>query len=499
MNFENVSTKKTSSTILNLENLASEYNTILNTYNQIQLELNAFADSQMVVNPYLNTNILFTTGEIAYVTNNGTVMLYDNPSSAYSLQQDYDNISQTELQINNENQQIDDADINIENINSELYANQQDYNDQLAAYSNEIQKNFDYPYGWVDFDIAISAKQAELNNLFSPSNTNLNNQIANEKQEISSDNQVNSYYYGVLNTEYSQLDSDSAFLAANGCPPLTNYTAVGIPWIEQYNNPGALIPTNPPLLTGTHMTGNIVSQGLNCTNINASIPPPPYDLTEINNSNFQANLIKNVLIEDTYTPIELCKANCYSTPYCSGATYTSATQNCALMTGSGSMKAQPGSTAIVPKLTQYILALSQLNLQLTQINDQIMTNIKTGEGDFQKYTNDTEFDNNLLKNRYTKLMKERERIDEVISSISKTNQEEQLYETQITDSNYLKYTLLIALAIIIIIFLSNISRSEQIQNVDKTFNKSLIFIIILIIVIVFGVLFLRTYVTNSPI
>ena len=40
--------------------------------------------------------------------------------------------------------------------------------------------------------------------------------------------------------------------------------------------------------------------------------------------------------------------------------------------------------------------LSKIERTERQINDQIMTNIKTGEGDFQKYTNDTEFDNNLL-------------------------------------------------------------------------------------------------------
>jgi hypothetical protein len=39
----------------------------------------------------------------------------------------------------------------------------------------------------------------------------------------------------------------------NGCP-LKDYINVDLPWLPEYNNAGTIIPTNPPLLSGTPMT-----------------------------------------------------------------------------------------------------------------------------------------------------------------------------------------------------------------------------------------------------
>jgi len=499
MKFEDVNNKKTDSTILNLENLSTEYNNVLNMYNQIQNDLNTFANGQWAVNPYLNTNILFTTGEIAYVTNNGLVMLYENPTTAYSLQPDQQNIAATDSQIASENQVISNIQNTIQNTVTQLYNNQVGYDNAIASANSKYSPLISQIpiVGLIEYGIDMAEAVATNTAILAEEDANLLIQKAEQVAEYSSDENVLSGYYQTLNQENAQLASDSAILSTNGCPAIANATPVGLPWISEYNSPGALIPTNPPLLTGTTMTGSIVSEGLSCTNINANIPPPPYDLVEIPNSVYQGNNINNIVMTDTYTPIELCKANCYSTPYCSGATYNYATQICSLSSGSGTIQTSQGSTAIVPKVTQYVLALSQLNFRLTQINQEVMTAIKGAEQDFEKYTNDDAFDNKVLKNRYTKLVAERKKIDELIDSMGQTQNEEQVYGNRITDSNYFKYTLLIVLAIIVIIFLVNISRKDQIADTDGTVHKSLLFIIFITGIIVLGAYILKKYTTNT--
>ena len=76
MKYKKVNNKETDSLILSLENLTSEYTNVLNMYNQVQQDLDTFSKSEWNINPYLNQNIQFTTGEIAYVTINGSVYLY---------------------------------------------------------------------------------------------------------------------------------------------------------------------------------------------------------------------------------------------------------------------------------------------------------------------------------------------------------------------------------------------------------------------------------------
>ena len=59
MKFEEVNNKQTDSIILSLEQLTTEYENTLNMYNQVQQDLNTFANSEWQLNPYLNRNIQF--------------------------------------------------------------------------------------------------------------------------------------------------------------------------------------------------------------------------------------------------------------------------------------------------------------------------------------------------------------------------------------------------------------------------------------------------------
>lgn len=51
----------------------------------------------------------------------------------------------------------------------------------------------------------------------------------------------------------------------NGCPASSQVVQISLPWLPEYNSPGATIPTNPPLISGTPMTAgqSCGSEGVN--------------------------------------------------------------------------------------------------------------------------------------------------------------------------------------------------------------------------------------------
>jgi hypothetical protein len=53
---------------------------------------------------------------------------------------------------------------------------------------------------------------------------------------------------------YPNPDILTATAGLNGCPSFSNIMPINLPWLPEYNTPGATIPTNPPLVSGTPMT-----------------------------------------------------------------------------------------------------------------------------------------------------------------------------------------------------------------------------------------------------
>ena len=101
MKFEEVNNKQTDSIILSLEQLTTEYENTLNMYNQVQQDLNTFANSEWQLNPYLNRNIQFNTGEIAYVSSSGGVYLYSFLPGLYSaISSDQSYVAQAQSVVN---------------------------------------------------------------------------------------------------------------------------------------------------------------------------------------------------------------------------------------------------------------------------------------------------------------------------------------------------------------------------------------------------------------
>jgi hypothetical protein len=51
--------------------------------------------------------------------------------------------------------------------------------------------------------------------------------------------------------QFDNMEIYTAVSGKNGFPPQGQFITVSIPWSSTYNAPGATIPTNPPLITGT--------------------------------------------------------------------------------------------------------------------------------------------------------------------------------------------------------------------------------------------------------
>jgi hypothetical protein len=52
------------------------------------------------------------------------------------------------------------------------------------------------------------------------------------------------------------MDIWNSIAGINGCPSTSILIQVNLPWLPEYNSPGVIIPTNPPLITGTYMETN---------------------------------------------------------------------------------------------------------------------------------------------------------------------------------------------------------------------------------------------------
>lgn len=517
MEFKEVNNKFTDSLILSLENLTQEYNIVLKSYNHVQKELDTYANSSWTVNPYFNTNIQFTTGEIAYVSVAGTVFLY-------SL------IPELEYAINTDQSAVDvatsvvDAQEGVVSQDKQTAASaQQTYNNTLRAYQQSIAEN---PANSFSGSAALFGKSIPQ----SSQTIQLSNQLSSEGQTVTADNQAlasaNSAFKPDLN---AQAQATSTLAEANlnyldalnqlsnsGCPPISNVTQVNLPWLIEYNAPFTLIPTTPPLLSmgqfvfnygngavgfnGFISPNNYVSQsGQGCDALNAMLAPLPTELELVNNTAFVGNVMTTLPNPDVpNATLELCAAICSSTPNCSGSTFNIPQKTCTLNSGAGIFEPSVGDIAIVPRITVYLQRLSELNLKLTDINERIVAVIKIAQPDFTKYSNDDAIDTKLLKNRYTKLIEERIRIDKMIEDIGKTQSEEN-YETDVTNMTYFRYSLLIALSIIVIIILVKVgSNKENASNMNNTVQYSLLFVILFAVVIAIAVYFLKKYVTGTP-
>lgn len=543
MKFKRVNYKSTDSLILSLENLTTEYNNVLNMYNQVQQELNTFANSTWTINPYLNQNIQFTTGEIAYVTINGSVYLYQflqELQNNITNDQTWVNTSQT--MVNNDETIVYNDQSTVTNDQNIVNNAQNSFNQATNQYysttaSDGVQFANNMISGGVQFANNVTSLFQGFTTIRESYNTAqtaaLENQMNADEAVLNSDQSNLNQATNTLNAANSNLSNANANLTAAesslteaelnlqnalfkltelGCPSISNVIQVNLPWLPEYIEPYNLIPTTPPLITMGYFTysnsGNIgytnsftrahVGNNSGCDALNSTLTPPPYDIINIENNQYVGG---SPIMTLQNSNIELCKASCYSTANCTGATFNSQTNSCSLTSGAGTLQPSQttGTTALIPQITQYLLILSQLNFKLTTINEQIINLSKKSESTFIDYTNDNTIDHKLLQNRYKKLLAENKKIDQMINYIEQSQNEES-FTSENTNFTYFKYALIAALAIIIFVILAMINKNnENIVNSDQNFQTSLFVIIFIIVIIVIGVLILNSFVKGTPI
>jgi len=124
--------------------------------------------------------------------------------------------------------------------------------------------------------------------------------------------------------QFDNMEIYTAVSGTNGFPPQGQFTAVSIPWSSTYNAPGATIPTNPPLITGTpiqigqsvgnegenvyvnKMISNPTTSYQGCYSDNASppstmtfiggSPPPPNNAAIVNGNFIQPQIATNTYV-----------------------------------------------------------------------------------------------------------------------------------------------------------------------------------------------------------
>jgi hypothetical protein len=484
---------------LDLENLIQQYNSVLNFFNAVQAELNTYVNTPYPVNPYLNTNIQFTTGQICYVTKNGIVKLYQDPNAAYSLVNDQTAVSETTASISNENNAISQVRSQMQSIRQQLGNNA---NNAASSVENAFKEGFSFPSNISNFfrnaeqsvERVATTVASDVENVANTTASDVET-AARDAQEyvadittLSNDKNVLSSLNSTLNSQESQFATDAKTLNTNSCPPLTQITQVNLPWLLEYNNPGVIIPTTPQLVTGTPMTGSSVSQGLNCNAINSGNPPPPIDLTTVASTIYSGGIsIGQVSAPDAQS----CSTFCYTTPSCTGATFNWGNSTCSLSSGEGNlMPSTSDNIAIVPQLIQYLDVMIALNTRLTNINNQIIQVTNQAEPVYNNLNEERYKKKKELKQSYDNLVQERDKVEQLVNEYE-TLQDDETYNNITTNSNYLSFVLLFLLAILVIVILKSIGSSSSSSGTSQSgqyggsVDKSTYFIVIGIAIISF--------------
>jgi hypothetical protein len=200
---------------------------------------------------------------------------------------------------------------------------------------------------------------------------------------------------------------------------------------------------------------------------------------------------KQAIVPNISTPSS-CSASCSKTSGCSGATFTSNGSNsssCFLRTGDGPIVPSGSNDyAIIPPSKRYLLNIQTLNQQLTELNQQIV-NIVDNQGQ-QVYSTEVSkriLTGKQLKNNYNKLIQERKMIEQKLREFQDLDEQQDNSEL-VTNSNYLSFILLLALAIICIVLLFKLSisgagsnnSSYGAQNGGKLGNKAYYFLFAII-------------------
>lgn len=163
-----------------------------------------------------------------------------------------------------------------------------------------------------------------------------------------------------------------------------------------------------------------------------------------------------------------CLNSCFSNGKCSGASYLSDSKKCILGEGQGSLLPTTNNmeSAIVFTSLKLSYDLKYLNQQLLDLNKKISDSLEKTSLENQNITNHNITNHNVKKN-YTLLLKEREKINQIVleeEQLISINNNSQLVVTQ-EYSYYIVYLLVVLLILFLFIqFFIHSFASENSSN-----------------------------------
>lgn len=193
--------------------------------------------------------------------------------------------------------------------------------------------------------------------------------------------------------------------------------------------------------------------------------------------------------------INECKAACVAESGCTGAIYNAtdyAQPMCWLRSGESNMRAGKENDYSLIKKEQYLLSIIQsINEKLTAINQQIMEITSAGQPVFETSLQEGEQQNSTLINNYKQLTQDREKITQLMNEYQ-TLEEQQIQGDIKINQNYYSFLLLIALAIIILFMVYNLSGSTPSIQSGGNLSSNAYYYVFGIILVVFCIIYYYT-------
>lgn len=193
--------------------------------------------------------------------------------------------------------------------------------------------------------------------------------------------------------------------------------------------------------------------------------------------------------------INECKAACVAESGCTGAIYNAtdyAQPMCWLRSGESNMRAGKENDYSLIKKEQYLLSIIQsINEKLTSINQQIMEITSAGQPVFETSLQEGQQQNSTLINNYKQLTQDREKITQLMNEYQ-TLEEQQIQGDIKINQNYYSFLLLIALAIIILFMVYNLSGSTPSIQSGGNLSSNAYYYVFGIILVVFCIIYYYT-------
>jgi hypothetical protein len=222
---------------------------------------------------------------------------------------------------------------------------------------------------------------------------------------------------------------------------------------------------------------------INSLNLNSS------DLYTVPNTFFFGD---DILSVTQGSSVSSCKSSCLANTSCSGATYNTKYDNCAINSGDGNLVEYPNSTGIVHPTVYYSYKLENLNDQLISLNIQISNLISSNQTKYIQELPDIQEHHQIIQQNSHNLNIDKAKIQKMLNNYKKLNQNYDESELVLT-SNYYTYIGLFLITILLVFLLIKFSISGQQSGGGNNFKNEAIFLFSIMVIFLFLSIFLKNY------